>query len=174
MTETIQLMAETERAALVRLARSILGDAFDAEDAAQEALLRAYAARATRDPARSAMGWLRTITSNVARDVLRRRKRLRFVPLDAARLEPAAPDATADEARAARDARLLDALRAALAALPDAERAAFRLFYDEGKTVAAIARTLQAPEGTVKSWLHRARERLRERLATFDTEEGGR
>jgi RNA polymerase sigma-70 factor, ECF subfamily len=62
-------------------------------------------------------------------------------------------------------------LVAALKALPQKEREAVVLHYLAGEPVGQIAGEMGVPEGTVKSWLSRARARLAERLAAGDTEE---
>jgi RNA polymerase sigma factor (sigma-70 family) len=169
LAHVVDLVGEPERAALVAFLRTLVAPATaDAEDLAQEALLRAVRARRTYDPARPILSWLRTIAANVAIDVLRRRARVRFVSLDPAHADcvEAADDSarTAAETRAIEEVRLVSELRRALEELPDAERRAFVLFYEEGRKVDAIARLMGAPVGTVKCWLHRGRERLRVRL----------
>ena len=173
MEETALAIGDGERRALVLFLRSMLGGggAAEAEDLAQEALLRAYAGRASFRAERARpWAWLRAIASNLAVDFLRRSRRVRFLPLEAAAAEAVAPDAAAGGERLAREDRLLVALRAEMGGLPERERRAFCLFYEEGRSIAAISRALGAPEGTVKSWLHRARERLRERLVGREEE----
>ena len=61
------------------------------------------------------------------------------------------------------------ALRSAVLALPDRYRTAIYLHYFEGYSVQELARMLRRPENTVKTWLRRGRELLRESLDT----EGG-
>jgi RNA polymerase sigma-70 factor (ECF subfamily) len=162
MSGAIQGLGEGERGALVAFLRASCG-ADEAEDVAQEALLRAFSARAQFDGTRPLLAWLRAIAANVAIDIARRRRRVRFVPLEETHVERA--DTGAGAAREADDqATTLGALRAALDDLPENERRAFCLFYEEGRRIDAIAKILGAPAGTVKSWLHRARERLRLRL----------
>jgi DNA-directed RNA polymerase specialized sigma24 family protein len=58
----------------------------------------------------------------------------------------------------------LDEIRAALAALRPEYRAVFVLFHEQGQPYDAIAGALQRPVGTVKTWLHRARLEVLERL----------
>ena len=55
-------------------------------------------------------------------------------------------------------------LRSALATLPEEQRAILSLHYLDGMSVADIARVLDVPEGTVKSRLFHARDRLRQTL----------
>jgi RNA polymerase sigma-70 factor, ECF subfamily len=59
---------QTQQQALFRLAYLMLGDAADAEDVAQEALIRAYRAIDRFDPQRPVKPWLLTITANLARN----------------------------------------------------------------------------------------------------------
>ena len=56
------------------------------------------------------------------------------------------------------------ALRHAMMRLPDLYRSALHLHYWMGLTVAEVGETLSVPEGTVKSYLHRARAKLHEIL----------
>ncbi|HVG93423.1 MAG TPA: sigma-70 family RNA polymerase sigma factor, partial [Planctomycetota bacterium] len=99
------------------------------------------------------VAWLLTIARNLARNRLRttrRAERLRPVPASDAR-PPAASDA---------DPRI----DAAVAALPDDQRAAFVLALVHGLPLETVALVEDVPEGTVKSRLSRAKERLRAAL----------
>ena len=60
-------------------------------------------------------------------------------------------------------------LRSALAQLPDDDRAILSLHYLDGMGVAEIARVLEVPEGTVKSRLFHARNRLKQTLERVHT-----
>jgi len=124
----------------------------EAEDIAQDALLRAWRRRSTlRDPA-SRNYWLATIVRNEA---FRQHARVR-------------PDLTAaiEFREGAEDEQVLAAveladLHAAMDLLSDRDRRLLRMKYEEDLTQAAIARRLGIPEGTVKVRLHRARNKLR-------------
>jgi RNA polymerase sigma-70 factor (ECF subfamily) len=131
-----------------RLAGLLLGDAHDAEDATQEALLRAWTSLATlRDPA-GFRPWFDRILVNICRDRLRRRTKVRFLPL-----ETGAGATTADPFRdfLARD----EALRA-LSGLDSDERTVLVLHYWADLPLADVAERTGWPIGTVKSRLHRA------------------
>jgi RNA polymerase sigma-70 factor (ECF subfamily) len=124
----------------------------EAEDIAQDALLRAWRRRSTlRDGARR-NEWLATIVRNEA---FRQHARIR--PAPTARIEA---HEGADDEQVVATVELAD-LRAALDGLGENDRQLLRLRYHEDLTQAAIARRLGIPEGTVKVRLHRARDKLR-------------
>jgi RNA polymerase sigma-70 factor (ECF subfamily) len=135
--------------------RSILGYGADAEDAAQEAALRAWRARASCRSAQRPDPWMREIARNEALRVVDRRPP--DAPLEAAGdagrqdVEPGAghPD-----------------LRKAIVALDQTDRMLLFLRYWSDLTQAEVARLARLPEGTVKVRLHRARGRLREQLSS--------
>lgn len=137
--------------AAYRVARQITRDPAEAEDAVQEAFLRAHRALHRFDPARPFGPWILTIAAR--RALTRARRRRRDAPLEAAAAaaEPAAP----------REAGLSDALDE----LSPADRAILVLKYKEGLSVSEIARALDIGEPAVKVRLFRARERLMKRLA---------
>ena len=70
-----------------------------------------------------------------------------------------------DPFTASADARTASAVKDCLAQLPDLYRSVLHLYYWLGMTVPEISETLMAPEGTVKSYLHRARAKLHGLLA---------
>jgi RNA polymerase sigma-70 factor (ECF subfamily) len=133
----------------------VLKNREDAEEAAQEALLRVWRYRGAR---RSAgwLPWVRTIARNEALRIAERRSRFaqREVHEDA---EPADPDG-APELECVVDSLSLTAL---LRPLKQDERDLLRLRYEEDLTNLEISRRLGMPEGTVKVRLHRLRGRLK-------------
>lgn len=140
------------RRVCVRLAYRYAGNRSEAEDIAQDALLRAWRRRATLRQAERRNQWLAAIVRNEA---FRQRARPR-------------PDLTPaiDEGRGAEDERVAAAveradLQAALARLDERDRRLLAMRYEEDLTQAAIADRLGVPEGTVKVRLHRARDKLR-------------
>jgi len=145
-----------------RVARAVLGNPEDADDAAQDAMLSALVKLDQYDPRRPFGPWLLRIVANAATDRRRRRTVRRVEPLDAALTAGGPrPDTTA-ERRA-----LGDRLRQALAELPERRRVAVVLFDVEGYSHAEIAAVLGIPEGTVRSEVFHARRRLRALLADW-------
>jgi RNA polymerase sigma-70 factor (ECF subfamily) len=125
----------------------------EAEDIAQDALLRAWRRRSTLREAEHRNQWLATIVRNEA---FRQHARIR-----------PDPTATIETFEGAEDAQVVATvekadLHAALKRLNDRDRQLLELRYGEDLTQPAIAKRLGIPEGTVKVRLHRARDRLRQ------------
>jgi RNA polymerase sigma-70 factor, ECF subfamily len=154
---------------LYSIALRILDDPRDAEEATQDALVRAYRALASYDPARIRAlrlpGWLTTIVLNRCRTVGARRTARGQPPLplerpDGTTVEPAAGPSSAPAAVAERrDER--DQWACRLAALPVAYRTAVVLRHVDGLAYPEIATVLGRPEGTVKAQVHRGLAMLR-------------
>ena len=160
------VLAERYAGVARRVARAVLGDPDDADDAAQDALLTALVKLDQYDPRRPFGPWLLRIVANAATDRRRRRTVRRVEQLDPALVAGGArPDATTE--RRALSARL----RAALAELSHRRRMAVVLFDVEGYSHAEIAGILGIPEGTVRSEVFHARRRLRVLLADWKEQE---
>jgi len=128
----------------------ILGHRQDAEDATQETFSRVAKYLHRWDPTRPLEPWLVTIAGNRSRSLLAKKRAHQPFALVA---EP-----PCDQVRADRDAEVLrEELELALAQIPDCQRMAFELFHQKSLSYAEIARHLNCPEGTVKTWVHRAR-----------------
>jgi RNA polymerase sigma-70 factor (ECF subfamily) len=157
---------------LYTIALRMLGDPPDAEEATQDALVRAYRALAGYDDARIAelrlRGWLTTIVLNLCRTRRGRRAAQGGAPasldeLPAGRPEPRAPEARSPAAAADRHATR-DAWGARLLRLPPAYRAAVVLRHVDGLSYPETAAALGRPEGTVKAQVHRGIALLRTML----------
>jgi RNA polymerase sigma-70 factor (ECF subfamily) len=140
-----------------RTAYLITGSAAEAEESAQDGLVKAYRALASFRPGAPFRPWLLRIVANDARN--RRRARGRREGL-ALRLADEAAGATADPGRADERADLLRAL----AALRREEQLAIVAKYLIGLTDQEAAHALGAPLGTVKSWVSRGLARMRAEL----------
>ncbi|HYK96175.1 MAG TPA: RNA polymerase sigma factor [Candidatus Dormibacteraeota bacterium] len=153
---------------LYSIALRLLGDRRDAEEVAQDALVRAF--RAIRDyPSERVVAlrlrpWLASITVNLARNRRRRHDDRQppapLEPLLDAGFDPAAdgrasPTTSADRRETQRE------LAAALVRLTPAVRAAIVLRHVDGLSVAEVAEALGRPEGTIKAQVHRGLRELR-------------
>ncbi|WP_419896661.1 sigma-70 family RNA polymerase sigma factor [Roseomonas sp. USHLN139] len=148
------------------LAARITGSAAEAEEIAQEALLRAWQQAARFDPGRARFGtWLYRIATNLAIDHTRRRPAVATAAAEALLETLADPAATPEEALALR--QQMRALQAALETLPERQRAALALAHDQGLSGAETAAILETSERAVEGLLHRARRFLAARLAAL-------
>lgn len=145
-----------------RLARLLLRNDADADDAVQEGLLSAWQAIHRYDPRRPFRPWLLRIVLNAARDLGRRRRVRETEPLGDTEAERRpGPDREADRAL------LRERLGDALTRLSERARVAVTLFDAEGYSHAEIAELLNVPEGTVRSDVFHARRALRRELAPY-------
>lgn len=146
-------LIRTEQEYLYRMAFLHTRNEEDALDAVQESILRAYRSIKTlREPAYFRT-WLTRIVINTAKELARKQKP--YGDLEELELL-AAPEGLSPDER-------MD-LYAALEKLPEQYRDVIRLKYFDGLKTREIAERLDAPEGTVSSWLHRAMEQLRMEL----------
>ncbi len=148
--------------AIFQLCHHVAGPA-DGRDAAQEAFERIVSGIGSFDPDRGAFrSWALTVARNVCRDRLRRRglERAAFLA-DGEPETVAAPSRTPDPERAALVRADAETLDRALATLPEQMRTALVLFHLHDTSYEEIAAQLDVPMGTVMTWLHRGRKRLR-------------
>ena len=154
---------------LYRIALRKLGNAEDAEDALQDALLSAFKNLHQFSGNAQFSTWLGSIVLNSARMQLRRRQYHNFVSLDdneeiredgrsvwAERLEDSSPDAE----EILRQTQARENLERVVEMLPVCLRATFRLRVFEGLTTAEAATALGVPEGTLKARFFRARAQV--------------
>lgn len=150
--------------AVYNLCYRMLYDREEAEDASQEAFLRAYLNLARYDPSRSFKTWLLTIASNHCIDRLRRR-RLKWLSID----EPLPSLSLSDDTPEPEDVTILNEQSKALQELlnqlnPDYRAAVvLRYWYDYSYT--EIADILDTTESAIKSRLFRARQILAEKVS---------
>ena len=163
-------LVETHKRVVYGLCLRLLADPEEARDAAQEAFVRAYASLHAFDASQPFAPWVLRIARNHCLDQLRRRApERRHVPLDApgpdgeppeyADPEAPRPDEGLERAQARR------ALEAAIGDLPPNYREVVHLFHVEHMSYKEIAAAMDVPLGTVMTWLHRARARLRQAMA---------
>ena len=145
-----------------RVARSILENSFDADDAAQDAFLLAWRNLDRFDTRRPFRPWLMRLAVNAATDLYRRRK---------VRHAGGLPEALADRApgpdRETDRSLLRQRLAEALSELSERQRVAVTMFDAEGYSHADIAEIMDVPVGTVRSLVFHARRALRKALAPY-------
>jgi RNA polymerase sigma factor (sigma-70 family) len=158
------------------IALRVLGNPHDAEEVAQDALVRAYRALAGYEPARireiRLRPWLATIVVNLCRNRVRRRA-LPVTPLEPlveAGAEPAA-DASFDPANAAARADQRERLGALLAALPERYRVPVVLRHVDDLSYSELSVVLGRPEGTLRAQVNRGLTMLRAAAAGTGLEE---
>jgi RNA polymerase sigma-70 factor (ECF subfamily) len=145
-----------------RVARGVLRNTADAEDVAQEAMLRAYRQfNRLRDRSRF-RAWLVRIAFRLALDRLRSGKRRELRDTLWSQPEHRPPAANAEELAASNEFQVH--LDNALAELPEKLRLVLLLAAMEGHTIDEIAGTLGISTGTVKSRIFYARRQLAEKL----------
>jgi RNA polymerase sigma-70 factor (ECF subfamily) len=142
------------------LARTIVADDRAAEDIAQEAFVRAWKHAGAYDARRgSVVGWLLTITRNLAIDAVRVRLPVNFDPTDLVGLDRASGERGPSEHAALADDT--DRLRVALARLPEEQSRAVVLAGVLGYTAREIGEMEDIPLGTAKTRIRTALLRLR-------------
>lgn len=142
-----------------RLAGLILGDHSEAEDATQEALLRAWRSSASLRDSAAFQAWFDRILVNVCRDRLRSRGKVRLIAIDDAVSVAAGRDPF-------RNIADRDQVLRAMVSLEDDLRILILLHYWADLTLDGVARRTGWPVGTVKSRLHRALAEMRRELAS--------
>ncbi|MGY6024575.1 RNA polymerase sigma factor [Streptomyces spinosirectus] len=149
---------------LLRVARTLTAQPADAEDLVQESLLRAYQA-IDRFDGEHPRAWLLTIMrrAEINRHRRRRPQLLDNPDTDLDRLTEDGAVASPEELVV--DQGFDEVVGAALADLPEKYQQVVRLVDMAGLSYAEAAEVLDVPEGTVMSRLHRARKRIRTRLA---------
>lgn len=144
---------------LVSIARRMLRDDAEAEDAAQEAFLRLWRnARGLEVGAGGLKPWLRRVVSNLCIDRIRANRHLAIVD------EVPEQAQAGGQMRALGEKELSARVDRALKALPERQRLALTLFHYEGLSQVEVGRTLGASDEAVESLLARARRALKAEL----------
>jgi RNA polymerase sigma-70 factor (ECF subfamily) len=158
-------LVSRHRATAYRLALHFLHDPDEADEAAQEAFVRAYQLLTRFDATREFGPWLRGIVAKVCAES--RRRRSRMAEADPETLERA-PGAGFDTSGTTQDVQ--DALKA----LPDKYRIPLVMFYVDEASVIDVAYALSLSPGAVRVRLHRGREMLRKKLSFMAEKEVAR
>ena len=151
-------LVERHLPAMLGMARRILGNGADAEDVAQEAMLRVWIHAPRWQPLAAFRTWLTRVVVNLCLD---RKRRASWVALEAAgEVEDPAPHA-GERVEADERERWL---AAAIADLPARQRVAIMLTYGEGMTNAQVAEALDTTVSAVETLLVRGKHNLRRAL----------
>lgn len=134
----------------------MLGHREDAEDVAQEVFLRAFRNLTQWDSARPLAPWLLAIAANRCRTWLSRRAHR---TISSEFVEEACDPSTLHGRT-----DLGEELQLALERLREEYRLCFILYHQNELSLAEISEIVGSPEGTIKTWLHRARKELAEHL----------
>jgi RNA polymerase sigma-70 factor (ECF subfamily) len=155
-----RLLVDRHMPALILLGRRLLRDEAEAEDIAQEALLRLWRQGQSLDVGPAGVGpWLKKVVSNLAIDRLRVRGRF-----DVTDETPEQPQA-ADQLRRLEQLELAERVEDALRRLPDRQRLALTMFHYEGLTMQEVGSMMGVSAEAVESLLARARRSLKVSLA---------
>jgi len=160
--EAFGVLVQRHRNAVYALCRHLAPTAEDAQDAAQEAFVRAYRSlRSLRDPTRFGC-WLRSTASHVALDLARRHQRLLGRPSGTVGEIEAASDDPEQEFLVREEVR---ELQAAIANLPEQYRVPMVLRFSLQMPYEEIAEVMGISQGAVEVRLVRARKALRQMLS---------
>jgi RNA polymerase sigma-70 factor (ECF subfamily) len=166
-----ELIERYERPVINMIYRSI-GDAWEAEDLAQRVFVQVFRSAGRYQATAKFTTWLFTITHNTILNEYRRRSRHAVESLDVLVERGSEGEAgvqftdarVTDPAQEVVERELQEKIRAAIQALPEAQRTAVILCRFEGQAYEEIAAVLGCSVSAVKSLLHRAREALKEKL----------
>lgn len=146
-------LVEHYQGAVYGLCFRMLGQAQDAEDAAQETFLRAFRSLHRYDRQRAFRPWLLAIAGNRCRTMMNTRRGDR-------QAQPLVMEVADDAPSEAPARHLAEELQRALSTLREDYRCAFLLMHEQHLSYAEIAEQMDCPVGTVKTWVHRARQEL--------------
>lgn len=156
----LALLLQRYEGKVYRLCCALLRDRGQAEDVAQESLVRVWQALASYDSRASLSSWIYAITRNRCMTALAKRE---SVPAAARKEAESRAGEVAASAQGMPEAES-EQLRALVDLLPERLRRPLVLYYYEERAVGEVALMLGCPEGTVKTCLHRARAALAREL----------
>jgi len=154
--EAVRTLVERFQAEVFGLSVRLLRHRQDAEDVTQEVFWRVFRSLRPWDSTRPLKPWIMGIVVNRGRTWLSRRAKR---PDSVHYLQDSVAAPPTDDV-----AELAQEVQAALAELRHEYRAAFVMFHEQNQPYEDIARALDRPMGTVKTWLHRARLEVLARL----------
>lgn len=149
---------------LYSYAAFMLDDLEEAQDVTQEALVRLWQHRSEMIEARSVRAWLVRTTHRLCIDRIRARGGRTLVDPESLDELPSARANRPDHLAVTRELGV--SITLALENLPHRDRSVLLMREVHGLSYAEMAKTLGLPLGTLKAFLHRAREKLRRRLVS--------
>ncbi len=155
-TEAIRQLVSRFQSDVYGLCVRLLHNRHDAEDVTQEVFLRIFRSLSGWDSSRLLKPWIMGIAVNRCRTWLAQRSRR---PELVDYLQDTVAGQPADDST-----ELLTEIHAALADLRLEYRTVFVMFHEQGQPYEEIAQAMDRPVGTIKTWLHRARLEILERL----------
>ena len=153
------VLVERYEGKIYRLCCALLRERTQAEDAAQESLVRVWKSLDTYDGRASLSSWIYTITRNRCLTALERRRAMHSLSDSEVEVEVSA---VASDEMAPEDHT--EQLRELVDLLPERLRRTLMLYYFEERSTSEVALMLGCPEGTVKTHLFRARAALTDQL----------
>jgi RNA polymerase sigma-70 factor (ECF subfamily) len=171
-SEAFAALVDGHQRYVYNLALRVVSDVQEAQDLAQETFVRAWVALPNFRGGSAFRTWLYRIVTNLCYSRLPGLRRSLNDLGDDVLPDLAEPDAgRADPAREAESGELRSNLHRAIDALEDRYRLLVVLRYQQELSYEEIAGLLNLPLGTVKTGIHRAKEKLRSALMTFESEE---
>lgn len=165
-------MVERHKRTVYALAFDLTGNHHDAEDLSQEVFIKAYRGRSTFRGEAQTSSWLYRIAVNTYLNKRRKKAlRLRLLWSDVGDYRPEYDPAPRPDVRAEAEG-IQRHLAGALQTLSPQERTAFVLRHDHGLALKEVADVMDVAEGTVKSLLYRATQKLRKALAFYRSDLG--
>lgn len=149
---------------LLVLAKRMMGNSADGEDAVQDALAAAWLALGKFDQKRRLGPWLATITMNKCRDGLRRRRLMQFFHLDGTEQGFTVPDERPDPEQEQASRQELARVEHEMSLLPSKLREPFVLVTLDSYSHAEVAQILGISEKAVETRIYRARSALKEKF----------
>ncbi|MFQ5511203.1 MAG: RNA polymerase sigma factor [Candidatus Krumholzibacteriia bacterium] len=172
MTQEFRILVDQHRHRVYTFAYYSLGNREEAEDVTQEVLVRLWKNREELNTA-TLGAWIRRVTRNACIDAVRRRRAYRTRVVATGDGEDSLSGVSAEPApdRAVETSELRATIRSALSSLHEPYRSIVILREIQDMKYEQISESLELPLNTVKSYLHRGRRMLRDKLGgTLDHE----
>lgn len=174
MEQTVQLYGRD----ILRFCRITAGNTEDGDELYQDTMLTLLEKRNRLDPAWNIKSYAISVALNLWKDRKRKiARRLRLVPQES--LEDLSEQGIhpGDETESPEEVLIrenqIQMVRKIVAVLPEKYRLPVQLYYSADLGISAIAEILNLPENTVKSRLHRAKEKIRRTLEELEYERSG-